>query len=72
MEFKHINDCWSYLEDATTVEELESRIKEFPNWAGSWTIVRNERGCAQIINEYDEYGCYQIDREDTNIEMEEE
>lgn len=72
MEFKHISDCWNYLEGATTVEELENRIEMFPNWAGSWIIVRNEKGCAQIINEYNEYGCYQVDREDTDIEMEEE
>lgn len=35
-EFKHINDCWSALEEVTTIDEMEDLLEEFPRWSGDW------------------------------------
>jgi hypothetical protein len=54
MKFKHINECWKYLTESKTLDELNDRIDEMPRWSGSWLVVYvGTKGVEPY--EYDEY-----------------
>ena len=36
--FDNINDCWEYLREAKSIEDLNERIEEMPKWSGSWLV----------------------------------
>jgi hypothetical protein len=52
MEFKHINDCWSALEDCKSIEELVKTMGEFPNKFGTWAISGMDSDGLEITNYY--------------------
>lgn len=56
MEFKHINDCWNYLDQFHTKETLEEAFGEIPSKFGSFDIVNTETykedGRFEICNSY--------------------
>lgn len=54
MEFNNINDCWDYLTESKTLDELNSRIEEMPKWSGSW-LVEYVGTKEQEPYQYDEY-----------------
>ena len=74
MEFKHINDCWNYLREAATKEDLEDRIEDLPIWSGDWDIEENEDGTCRVINSYYDDQCedWYEDEEDFDIVFNEE
>lgn len=36
--FDNINDCWEYLREAKSIDDLNERIEEMPKWSGSWLV----------------------------------
>ena len=74
MEYKHINDCWNAIRKATTYDELEDVIWEFPRWSGDWEIVRNSENYCRVINIYYDEQCetWDEDEEDTDIPYDDE
>ena len=32
MEYKHIQDCWSEIRKAKTIEEVKDLFEKFPRW----------------------------------------
>ena len=36
MEYKHINDCWSAVREAETVDEVDALLETFPS--GDWDL----------------------------------
>lgn len=74
MEFKHIDDCWNYLDQFKTEEELEEAFGEIPSKFGSFDIVNigtyEEDGCFEICNSYwdKEVGDYDYDYHYVNLE----
>jgi len=74
MEFKHINDCWDYLDQFKTKDELEEAFGEIPSKFGSFDIVNintyKEDGCFEICNSYwdKDVGDYDYDYHCVNLE----
>ena len=68
-KYEHINDCWKAIREAKTKEEIESLFEEFPRWSGNWDLVKQDDGSYVVYNEYEEYGCFQTDRETVDIEI---
>ena len=66
MKFKHIKDCWNYLLEAESLEDLAKRVKELPIWSGKWNAENND-GYICLTNEYIQYDETQYDSEDTDI-----
>lgn len=64
MEFKHLNDVWDYLDQFTTVEDMEEALGEIPNKFGSFDIINGptveEDGFIEICNSFWDrhYGDY--------------
>lgn len=72
--FIHINDCWNYLREAKSIDDLKQRIKQLPIWSGNWSIeedndiVGNEdeqQLSVLIVNSYYDEQC-----EDWDVEQE--
>ena len=36
--FDNINDCWEYLREAKSIDDLNERVEEMPKWSGSWLV----------------------------------
>ncbi len=70
MEFKHISDCWQYLREAESKEDLEKRMENLPRWSGDWTVEKSEdNGCLVINDYYDKsLDSYDQDSEEMDIE----
>jgi hypothetical protein len=52
--FDNINDCWDYLREAKSIDDLNERIEEMPKWSGSW-LVEFVQTQEQGQYSYDEY-----------------
>jgi len=52
--FDNINDCWEYLREAKSIDDLNERIEEMPKWSGSW-LVEFVQTQEQGQYSYDEY-----------------
>lgn len=56
MEFNHINDCWEFLDQFKTPEELEKAFGEILSKFGSFGVVNpntyKEDGQIEICNSY--------------------
>lgn len=36
--FDNIEDCWDYLREAKSIDDLNERLEEMPKWSGSWLV----------------------------------
>ena len=72
MEYNHINDCWSEIRNAKTIEEVKDLFKKFPRWSGDWDIMV-EDGQYVVYNTWFDEQCedYDTDCETLDIEVEE-
>ena len=52
--FNHIDECWEYLKEAKSIDDLNERIEEMPKWSGSW-LVEFVHTQEQGQYSYDEY-----------------
>ena len=52
--FNHIDECWDYLTEAKSIDDLNARIEEMPKWSGSW-LVEFVQTQEQGQYSYDEY-----------------
>lgn len=52
--FNNINDCWDYLREAKSIDDLNERLEEMPKWSGSW-LVEFVQTQEQGQYSYDEY-----------------
>ena len=71
-EYRHINDCWSEIRKAKTIEEVKDLFEKFPRWSGDWDIMV-EDGQYVVYNTWFDEQCedYDTDRETLDIEVEE-
>ena len=70
MEFKHISDCWQYLREAESREDLEERLGNLPRWSGDWTVEKSEDNYCLVINDYYDKSLdsYEQDSEEMDVE----
>ena len=71
MEYQHINDCWSEIRKAKTIEEVKDLFEKFPRWSGDWDIMV-EDGQYVVYNTWFDEQCddYDTDCETLDIEVE--
>ena len=73
MEISHINDCWSEIRKAKTIEEVKDLFEKFPRWSGDWDIMIEDGRYVVYNTWFDErFGDFDTDREALDIEVEEE
>ena len=73
MEYNHINDCWSEIRKAKTIEEVKDLFEKFPRWSGDWDIMIEDGRYVVYNTWFDErFGDFDTDREALDIEVEEE
>ena len=73
MEYNHINDCWSEIRKAKTIEEVKDLFEKFPRWSGDWDIMVEDGQYVVYNTWFDErFGDFDTDRETLDIEVEEE
>ena len=73
MEYNHINDCWSEIRKAKTIEEVKDLFEKFPRWSGDWDIMIEDGQYVVYNTWFDErFGDFDTDREALDIEVEEE
>ena len=73
MEYNHINDCWSEIRKAKTIEEVKDLFEKFPRWSGDWDVMVEDGQYVVYNTWFDErFGDFDTDREALDIEMEEE
>ena len=73
MEINHINDCWSEIRKAKTIEEVKDLFEKFPRWSGDWDIMIEDEQYVVYNTWFDErFGDFDTDREILDIEVEEE
>ena len=73
MEYKHIQDCWSEIRKAKTIEEVKDLFEKFPRWSGDWDIMVEDGQYVVYNTWFDErFGDFDTDRETLDIEVEEE
>ena len=71
MEYKHINDCWSEIRKAKTIEEVKDLFEKFPRWSGDWDIMVEDGQYVVYNTWFDErFGDFDTDRETLDIEVE--
>ena len=72
MEYKHIQDCWSEIRKAKTIEEVKDLFEKFPRWSGDWDIMV-EDGQYVVYNTWFDEQCedYDTDCETLDIEVKE-
>ena len=73
MEYNHINDCWSEIREAKTIEEVKDLFEKFPRWSGDWEVII-EDGHYVVYNTYFDEQCdsFDTDFELLDIEVEED
>ena len=71
MEYNHINDRWSEIRKAKTIEEVKDLFEKFPRWSGDWDIMV-EDGQYVVYNTWFDEQCedYDTDCETLDIEVE--
>ena len=69
MKFNHITDCWNYVLEAETKEDLEKRLGDLPRWSGDWWIEESENGNCLVVNDVfnEQYQDYEPREEETSI-----
>ena len=73
MEYNHINDCWSEIRKAKTIEEVKDLFEKFPRWSGDWDVMIEDGQYVVYNTWFDErFGDFDTDREALDIEVEEE
>ena len=71
MEILHINDCWSEIRKAKTIEEVKDLFEKFPRWSGDWDIMVEDGQYVVYNTWFDErFGDFDTDRETLDIEVE--
>ena len=71
MEYNHINDCWSEIRKAKTIEEVKDLFEKFPRWSGDWDIMVEDGQYVVYNTWFDErFGDFDTDREALDIEVE--
>ena len=71
MEYNHINDCWSEIRKAKTIEEVKDLFEKFPRWSGDWDIMIEDGQYVVYNTWFDErFGDFDTDRETLDIEVE--
>ena len=71
MEYQHINDCWSEIRKAKTIEEVKDLFEKFPRWSGDWDIMVEDGQYVVYNTWFDErFGDFDTDREALDIEVE--
>ena len=73
MEYKHIQDCWSEIRKAKTIEEVKDLFEKFPRWSGDWDVMVEDRQYVVYNTWFDEQ-CddYDTDCETLDIEVEDD
>ena len=69
MEYKHINDCWSAVRQAKTVDEVNVLLETFPKWSGDWDLQLEYNSF--YVKTYVLYNTHydkDLDQEDTSVE----
>ena len=71
MEISHIQDCWSEIRKAKTIEEVKDLFEKFPRWSGDWDVMV-ENGQYVVYNTWfdERFGDFDTDRETLDIEVE--
>ena len=73
MEYNHINDCWSEIRKAKTIEEVKDLFEKFPRWSGDWDVMVEDGQYVVYNTWFDErFGDFDTDRKTLDIEVEEE
>ena len=71
MEILHINDCWSEIRKAKTIEEVKDLFEKFPRWSGDWDVMIEDGQYVVYNTWFDErFGDFDTDREVLDIEVE--
>ena len=71
MEISHINDCWSEIRKAKTIEEVKDLFEKFPRWSGDWDVMVEDGQYVVYNTWFDErFGDFDTDREALDIEVE--
>ena len=71
MEYQHINDCWSEIRKAKTIEEVKDLFEKFPRWSGDWDVMIEDGQYVVYNTWFDErFGDFDTDREALDIEVE--
>ena len=71
MEYKHIQDCWSEIRKAKTIEEVKDLFEKFPRWSGDWDIMVEDGQYVVYNTWFDErFGDFDADCETLDIEVE--
>ena len=72
MEIKHIQDCWSEIRKAKTIEEVKDLFEKFPRWSGDWDVMVEDGQYVVYNTWFDErFGNFDTDRETLDIEVKE-
>lgn len=73
MEITHINDCWTLIRHAKTIEEVKKVLEELPRWSGDWDVII-EDGQYVVYNTYfdPQYDSFDTDFDILDIEVEED
>lgn len=69
MEFNHISDCWQYVREATSREDLEERLWNLPRWSGDWSVEPTEDNQCLVINDYYDKRTETYDQDSEVIEV---
>ena len=71
MEYSHIQECWSEIRKAKTIEEVKDLFEKFPRWSGDWDIMVEDGQYVVYNTWFDErFGDFDTDRETLDIEVE--
>ena len=71
MEYNHIQDCWSEIRKAKTIEEVKDLFEKFPRWSGDWDVMVEDGQYVVYNTWFDErFGDFDTDRETLDIEVE--
>jgi hypothetical protein len=68
--FKHISDCWQYIREATSYDDLLDRLDNLPRWSGDWTVEKSEDGYCLVINDYYDKCTAEYDSDEEELEIE--
>lgn len=70
MEYKHINDCWSAVREAKTVDEVNALLETFPKWSGNWDLrLEYNSFYVKTYVLYNTHYDKDLDQEDTSAEI---